>query len=755
MLAKKMFRDIMNHKTQFISIFLMAFLGVFVFAGIGGEYTGFEESANNFYDATNLADGWIYSAHLDDNTVDKVNNISETTSSERQLVIDSVADFDNDPDVTLHFLEKNDISKFYLVEGEDVDIDDANGVWLDKRFADAKHLSVGDNISFSCHGMTLEKEIKGIGYSPEYVYTSSENSILPDFNKSGYAYLSYKAFPTNIQYNVLLVDFNGSGDDYAKDLDSAIGENYTSFVKQENHPSVSQFNEEMDQHKMMGDIFPVMFILIAVLTLLTTMTRIINHQRTQIGVLKALGFKDRTIMLHYISYGFWLVLAGSIAGLIIGPMTIPWLFLGSMSTFYTLPEWHFGYSISFVVVAAVMVLVSLIASYWATRSISKENPANSIRPKSPKVSVSGFLERSKIWKKFGFNSRWNYRDAKRNKTRALMTIVGVAGCTALLISAFGMNDGMNDLRDWEYEDINHFSSKLIIGNETSVTQVDNIADEVNGEKLMEGGIELEANGVKKSGTLLVLNESNLVTPTGDDRQPISIPEDGVSISVKMAQLLDVEKGDTIKWHIAGSDKWVTTKIASVHADPISQGLVMTPNYLEDLGLNYTPTSIVTHENVTKEYDGINAVNSMDTLVSAWDDMTQSMMMMVSILIFFAAVLAVVVLYNLGLLSFTEIEREIATLKVIGFKTANLRKLLLTQNLWFTAVGFIFGVPLGYYLMKLMMDSAGASFYYPIRLTVGNSIISFAITFSLSILVNLMFSGKIRKLNMVEALKDVE
>ena len=460
-------------------------------------------------------------------------------------------------------------------------------------------------------------------------------------------------------------------------------------------------------------------------------------------------------MLHYISYGFWLVLAGSIAGLIIGPMTIPWLFLGSMSTFYTLPEWHFGYSISFVVVAAVMVLVSLIASYWATRSISKENPANSIRPKSPKVSVSGFLERSKIWKKFGFNSRWNYRDAKRNKTRALMTIVGVAGCTALLISAFGMNDGMNDLRDWEYEDINHFSSKLIIGNETSVTQVDNIADEVNGEKLMEGGIELEANGVKKSGTLLVLNESNLVTPTGDDRQPISIPEDGVSISVKMAQLLDVEKGDTIKWHIAGSDKWVTTKIASVHADPISQGLVMTPNYLEDLGLNYTPTSIVTHENVTKEYDGINAVNSMDTLVSAWDDMTQSMMMMVSILIFFAAVLAVVVLYNLGLLSFTEIEREIATLKVIGFKTANLRKLLLTQNLWFTAVGFIFGVPLGYYLMKLMMDSAGASFYYPIRLTVGNILISFAITFSLSILVNLMFSGKIRKLNMVEALKDVE
>ncbi|WP_299522692.1 ABC transporter permease [uncultured Methanobrevibacter sp.] len=754
MLSKKMFRDIKNHKTQFLSIFLMAFLGVFVFAGIGGEYTGFEQSANDFYNSTNLADGWIYSAHLDNSTVDNVNNISATKSSERQLVVNAVADFNNDPDVTLHFVEKNDISKFYVLKGKNVDINDDNGVWLDKRFADAKNLSVGDNISFSVNGVTINKEIRGLGYSPENVYTSSDASIIPDFNKTGYAYLSYNAFPTQIKYNVLLVDFNGNPNDYVQDLDSAIGGNYSSFVKQADHQSVSQFNEEMDQHKMMGDIFPVVFILIAVLTLLTTMTRIINHQRTQIGVLKALGFKDRTIMLHYISYGFWLVLAGSIVGLILGPITIPRLFLNSMQSVYTLPEWKFGYSINFVIVAAIIVGVSLIASYWATRSISKENPANSIRPKSPKVSASGLLEKSKIWKKFSFNARWNYRDAKRNKTRALMTIVGVAGCTALLVSAFGMYDGMNDLRDWEYEDINHYSSKLIVGN-GSITQINDISDKVDGVQLMEGAVEIQANGNKQSGSLLILDDNDLVTPTGTDRQPIDIPDNGVSISTKMAQLLNVEKGDTIKWHIVGSDKWISTKIDSIHADPISQGLIMSPDHFEDLGLKYVPTSIVTSQNVNDDYDGIKAINTMDTAISNWNEMTESMVSMVFLLIFFAAVLAIVVLYNLGLLSFTEIEREIATLKVIGFKTTNLRKLLLTQNLWFTSIGFIVGIPLGYYLMKLMMDSAGASFYYPIRLTPGNLILSFLITFSLSILVNLMFSGKIRKLNMVESLKGVE
>ena len=726
MLSKKMIRDIKNHKSQFLSIFLMAFLGVFVFAGIGGEYTGFEQSVNDYYDATNLADGWIYSSHLDNSTVDKVDNLSATTASERQLVINSVGDFDNDPDVTLHFVENNDISKFYLVEGKDVDIDDKDGVWLDKRFADAKHLNVGDNISFSVNGLTINKEIKGLGYSPENVYTPSDTSIITDFNKTGYAYLSYKAFPAQIQYNVLLVDFNGNPNDYVADLDSVIGGNYSSFVKQADHQSVSQFNEELDQHKMMGDIFPVVFILIAVLTLLTTMARIINHQRTQIGVLKAVGFKDRTIMLHYISYGFWLVLAGSILGLILGPLTIPKLFLESMQAVYTLPGWSVGYSISFVIVAALMVGVSLIASYWATRSISKENPANSIRPKSPKVAVSGLLEKSKIWKKFSFNARWNYRDAKRN-----------------------------DLRDWEYEDINHYSSKLIVDNDASISQINSITDEVNGTQLMEGRIEFDVNDHRDSGSLLVLNKSSLVTPTDNHRNPTEIPDDGVSISMKMADNLGVEKGDTIKWHILGNDKWVSTKVSSIHADPISQGLIMTPDYFEDLGLNYTPTSIVTSQNVTSDYNGIKAVNTLDTAVSNWNEISESMLSMVSILIFFAALLAVIVLYNLGLLSFTEIEREIATLKVIGFETNNLRKLLLTQNLWFTSMGFVLGIPFGYLLMKSMTDSAGPSFQFPITLSPGNLMLSFIITFSLSIVVNLMFSGKIRKLNMVESLKGVE
>lgn len=756
MLARKMLRDISKHKAQFISIFLMAFLGVFVFSGVGGESVGLEVNVNQYYDDTNLADGWIYSANISDLFLYQVDCLGATTQMERQLVVDSVADFENDPDVTLHFVENNTISKFYLLEGEKLDINDSEGVWLDKSFADAKGLKVGDNISFEFEDYEIEKQIKGLGYSPEYVYHASTSSVIPDFNKIGFAYMSYKAFPEDeIPYNVLNVKFDGSPESYGELLSYHMDGYYSTFVERSEHSSVSQFSEEMDQHKMMGDIFPVVFILIAMLILLTTMTRIITHQRNQIGVLKACGFKNHSIILHYISYGFWLVLAGSILGLILGPMTLPQLFYPSMSATYKLPTWNPAWSMNFVYVAAIMVIMSLAVSYYAVKNISEEKPADTIRPKVPKVSSSGFIEKLGIWKHLSFNIRWNYRDSKRNKFRALMTIIGVIGCSSLLVCAFGMYDGMNDLKEWEYSQINHYDSKLVINENATDSQIDSVVSDVGGDKIMESAIEIESDNAKKSGSLLVLNDTDLITPTDYDWNKIEIADDEVSISQKMADMLDVKVGDTVKWHIMGSNKWIETKIDKIHADPISQGFIMSADKLEDLDLNYTATSVITSEHVNDTYDGVKAVNSMKDMTSSWDEMTESMWLLIYILIFFACLLAVVVLYNLGLLSFTEIEREIATLKVLGFKTGALRKLLLTQNLWFTAIGFILGLPVGYIILAIMWESSGDSFYILPSISLTNFILTAIITFALSILVNLMFSRKIRKLDMVESLKSGE
>ena len=750
-LSKKMLRDIKINKTQFIAIFLMAFLGIFAYCGIYAEYYGLEQTSNDFYTQTNLADGWVFNDDFDDSTVGKINDFA--TQTDRQEVVKSVADMENNPDITLHFTEKGTISKFYSTEGEDFNPQDDSGVWLDKRFAEERHLNIGDYITFEFNNLSIKKQIKGIGYSPEYIFESSPNSLTPDFSQMGFAYLSYKAYPQDLKYNTLLVKYDKSDEEFENKLDSSI--DYLSFTKQVDHLSVSKFSDEMAQHKMIGDVFPIVFILVTFLTLLTTMTRIVSHQRTQIGILKAVGFKDYKIILHYMSYAFFPVFAGALLGLMTGPAVIPRMFYPTLTTQYSLPVWNPGFDISFVYIVVLMVFLSVFVTYLSCRIISKENPANTIRPKAPNMSSKSVIENSKIWKHLNFNIRWNLRDTRANKFRSLMAIVGVMGCVALLIAAFGMNDSMDELKSWEYDDISHFESKLLLSNNANPMELYYILNETKGSFIMQQSIELKANDKEDTVTLLVTNNTDLISHTDRDRNPIEIKDGDVSISKKLADKFNLNKGDEIKWHIVGSDKWVVSKIGQIHAEPISQGLIMSPDTLKDQGLNFTPTHILTLEKYGENFDSIKSFTSINQLKKSWDLMTTSVMMMVYVVTIVAVSLAILVLYNLGILSFTEMERELATLKVLGFKTNDLRKLLLTQNIVFTTIGFVLGIPLGLYFMTLMLNAAGDSLYYIPTLTWGNILLSALITFTISISVNILFSDKIADLNMVEALKDVD
>ena len=267
-----MLRDIKINKTQFLAIFLMAFLGIFAYCGIYGEYYGLVQTSDAYYAQTNMADGWIYNTSFDDSSIDKISEFA--TESDRQLVVQSVADFDNKPDIKLHFVENGTISKFYSAEGEDFNPSDESGVWLDKRFADEKDLTVGDKITFEFDDVNITKEIRGIGYSPEYIYESSPSSLTPDFSQMGFAYLSHEAYPKDLDYNTLLVKYDGPDSDFKEKLDDSL--EYLSFTKKEDQLSVAKFSDEMAQHKMIGDVFPIVFILVTFLSLLTTMTRIVT-----------------------------------------------------------------------------------------------------------------------------------------------------------------------------------------------------------------------------------------------------------------------------------------------------------------------------------------------------------------------------------------------------------------------------------------------------------------------------------------------
>ena len=762
MLFRKMLRDFKDHKAQFLSIFLMALIGVFAFTGISGEAVGLVEVSSSYYEDTNLADGWVYGEEIDDDVFSDIKSMEEIKDAQREMVVDTVANYSSDPEITLHIVEgKQNISKFYLFKGKDFDPNDEEGIWIDKRFADGRNLDIGDKITLKFDGNKVSKTVRGIMYSPEYVYYIQEGSLLPDFSQVGFAYMPSKGADFDIVYNTIALDGYEELDekDFKSALEEKLGQKaYVQYVDRDNNVGIKTLQDEISQHQMFSGIFPAIFVLVSLLTLVTTMSRVISAQRMQIGTLKAMGYSNKSIVLHYLSYGFVLSLTGSVIGLIIGPLTIPYLFYPTMSSTYSLPRWGPSWDISFFIVAGLMVVSSVLISYISVKGISDENPAETIRPKAPKLVSSGLIERTKIWKRFSFNERWNYRDAKRNKTRAIMSVFGVFACALLVMSAFGMVDSINDVEDWQYNQIYNFNSKLILEENITDSQLDHILDETGGEGIREEAIELKYKGIKRTGTLTVMNDSEYYKVTDANRNYIHLDPDGIAISDKMAEVLGLKVGDKVRWHVAGNPKWIDSEITETYSIPFGQGLIMSPEVFDEIGgddYNYSTNVVLTKEKVNKNYTGVSSITTMDDIRSGWSIMTEPMDMMVSVLTTFAIVLAVVVLYNLGLLSFTEIQRELATLKVLGFNSKSLRRLLLTQNLWFSTIGFILAIPGAYILMGIMMGSTGDEYCFPINIYLWNFVVSFLITFGLSVLVNLAFSRKIKKVNMVESLKSNE
>ena len=762
MLFRKMLRDFKDHKAHFLSIFLMALIGVFAFTGISGEAVGLVEVSSSYYEDTNLADGWIYGEEIADDVFSDIKSMDEIKDAQREMVVDTVANYSSDPDITLHIVEgKQNISKFYLFKGKDFNPNDEEGIWIDKRFADGRNLDIGDKITLKFEGNKVSKTVRGIMYSPEYVYYIQEGSLLPDFSQVGFAYMPSKGADFDIVYNTIALDGYEELDekDFKSALEEKLGQKaYVQYVDRDNNVGIKTLQDEISQHQMFSGIFPAIFVLVSLLTLVTTMSRVISAQRMQIGTLKAMGYSNKSIVLHYLSYGFVLSLTGSVIGLIIGPLTIPYLFYPTMSSTYSLPRWGPSWDISFFAVAGLMVVSSVLISYISVKGISDENPAETIRPKAPKLVSSGLIERTKIWKRFSFNERWNYRDAKRNKTRAIMSVFGVFACALLVMSAFGMVDSINDVEDWQYNQIYNFNSKLILEENITDSQLDHIMDETGGEGIREEAIELKYKGIKKTGTLTVMNDSEYYKVTDANRNYIHLDPDGIAISDKMAEVLGLKVGDKVRWHVAGNPKWIDSEITETYSIPFGQGLIMSPKTFDKEGgdeYNYSSNVVLTQKNVRENYTGVSSITTMDDIRSGWSIMTEPMDMMVSVLTTFAIVLAVVVLYNLGLLSFTEIQRELATLKVLGFNSKSLRRLLLTQNLWFSTIGFILAIPGAYILMGIMMGSTGDEYCFPINIYLWNFVVSFLITFGLSVLVNLAFSRKIKKVNMVESLKSNE
>lgn len=781
MLKHKLWRDLLINKTQFISIFLMAFLGMWIFVGFNSESTGGAKTISDYYEMTDMADYWLLGNSFSIEEEKKIEKVPGVAAVERRLLLNGetelsewgIARSDEEADadkyaMQIMFVESQEISKMVLRSGESYK-QGKDGIWIEELFAKAHDLKPGDTMKLKLGSMELEGKIRGLIRHPEYVYyLSEEETIMPNYANYGYAVLSETEYPgtDGIVYNQMLVRSDAAVDvsDTAQKqmlknrLEKAIDRDGIVITDREQNESYAMFDSEIEQHTTMGAMFSAVFLLIAVLGIVTTMTRLTTNQRTQIGTLKALGFSKRTITKHYMSYGFWISLAGSLAGAVTGYYTVPPIVFMAFEGSYIVPALRPALSAAALAAIVVSVAVSTLVSFLACRKELKDLPAITLKPAAPKKITHTALEKSRLWLKLNFSTQWNMRDILRNKARTMMGIIGVCGCTMLMLGAFGCSDALYGMLDWMYGELMTGQNKIMLSEEADYAAALDYSKEYKGQLLQEGAVEFINGDICKTGTLTVTDTGNYMHYQGVGLEEITLPKTGIAMSCKMANALGIQVGDSVKWHIVGEDEWETTRISQLYRDPSAQGITMCREVFEMLEHDFRPTTILTNQTPAKDMtdqNDVQAVMNIGDMKASFMESMEIMNLMIGMMVGGAVVLGVIVLYNLGVLSFVEKMREIATLKVLGFQSQKIRGILQKQNIWVTIIGILIGLPAGYGLLLGICSTMPDTMDMEPKLSLLSCIYAICGTFLVSVGVNFFLSGKVKTIDMVDALKGVE
>ena len=581
MLKKKMFRDIKNNLSQFITIFLMVAIGVMAYFGIEAYMSGMQETADKFYTENNLQDLNVVGINFTESDLKKIKSIDNVKDAERKLSITGITN--DDKTLLLNFIEENNISKFYVKDGEKFD-KNKSGVWLDEFYAKENNISVGDKILIKYDSFSKEEVVLGLINVPDHIYDTKDSSELyPNRKEFGFAYLSINELPEEYQvYNYVMVDVDNKDnvlsvkENIEKNVESALG-----VIKIEDTASYKTYQGEIDEGKTYIGVFSGLFLFIAMLSVITTMNRVIKNERIEIGTLKALGFSNSKVLFHYIGYGFWISLFAAIAGFFLGYFFIGNIFISLEMSFFEVPNGHPVVKFSGFILALFVVLLVSFITYLSSKSILKENPAESLRKKMPKVKKNSLnLTTKGFLKNLSFSSKWNIRDMLRNKMRTIMGVVGVASSCMLIVCALGMLNSMNYFIDLQFEKIYNFDYKLNLMENLSDEELESIESIYGNESSKSYGIEIKNEDGKESNNLFVTDASDYIRFVDNKDNFIKLDNDeGVYITYKLAKNENKKVGDTITWHIYGSDTYYTSKIVGLNKDPQNQNISATRKYL--------------------------------------------------------------------------------------------------------------------------------------------------------------------------------
>ena len=815
-LLKHIFMKIKDNYKRFLSLICMAFLGVGFYAGIQSSSPDMLKTLDNFYDENNVYDiSVISNVGLTEDDLLKLSKIKNVELAINIQEKDTYLEIEENNYVVKLIEYNSQMNNVYIKEGRLPK--NSNEVSVDNALLENNNLKLGDNITID----GKKYSIVGNVISPLYFSAERPNSNLGSGKVDYYIYVyngsldleaysniyitvkgtkkyltnsdSYKKLINNvkkdidlikdkqqdIRYDELYSDIIETSEMYGISIDES------KFIKPKwyiydrlDNTSYKELINASDNLKKIGNIFPIIFFAISVLVSLISMMRMIEEDRVENGTLKSLGYNSFHITLKYVIYSLLATTIGSSVGAIFGSYMIPSVIWNIYKKIFFIPKFIYLLKSDYNALGLwICILCICGTSIIVCIKNLREVPANLMRPKAPKSGKKILLERINfIWKKLKFSDKITIRNIFRYKSRVITTILGIAGCTALILAGFGLKDSIKDVTDFQFNNIIKYD-KLLMTND-SINQIDIEKELLNDDKV-ENFTNVNTQNIK-----VLFNEQQqevtMITP--DDFNSISksislidlktnniidnISDNSCIISEKTAKLLDIDVGDKISLLDNGNNKY-DIKVSYIIKNYINQYLYINKNTYNNLFKDYKINSILIslkdEDKNSKEFDKKYISNGYaltivdnDDIKSSMNDMLGSIDSIVAILIIAAASLAFVVLYNLSNINISERKREIATLKVLGFYPSEVDKYINRETVLLTILGIGIGLLFGSYLSHFIISTCEPDYImFDRHVYTLSYFYSLFITVIFTIIVTIVTHFNLKKINMVTSLKNVE
>ena len=581
-------------------------------------------------------------------------------------------------------------------------------------------------------------------------------------------------------------DFDAVNAEYDKKMNETLADSDSwewYVLTRESSYSFRDYESSANRMKAIATVFPLFFIIVAGLVCLTTMTRMVEEERGLIGTYKALGYGKATIALKYVIYAFLASLTGAVIGCAAGLRLFPYIIYESWNIIYQMPAIKYAsHTILSVVAVASLIIVTLIATLYSCYNELSEVPSALMRPKAPKNGKKILLEHTFIWKHLSFTKKVTMRNIFLYKKRFFMTVIGIAGCGALITAGFGIKDSVQSIIDNQYGQIIHYDNILVFNKNADSDARNNLSDKISSDEYYKSSlmdyaytaeVKIPGSADDYSTEITVVNDTSaymdyVTFRTRRSKKTIELDDSGVIISEKLAKDLNVKEGDNVLIHDE-DNKQATVKVSGVMEMYINNYIFMTSEYYSQV-FGYTPDNNRILGILTSDGDDIQSVigdryltdNNVKSLtfvkanITRFENMIQSLDLVTWVLIISAGMLAFVVLYNLTNVNISERIREIATIKVLGFYDREVGEYVYRENIILTLIGGVFGLLLGMALHAYIMTTIELDgVMFGTKINISSFLISYGITILFSLLINIFMYPSLKKIPMVESLKSVE